>query len=186
MLAVGCTPEPMGAPAGSELTLIGEGIGVVETQQVVAADGMGILRTFQAYVEGPPDENDISYPLNNTQVEVLSTWYGAYVVAEGAVKMVDEFSDRCEELEAEGAVEAECAVWYNVDGEQYVEFAGEYQSADEFSPTYMSGVTDGRGVMSFYVFIDSVPFDENGEVLDFSVYGTIGVDDASVEMSLDI
>ncbi|MFZ5475345.1 MAG: hypothetical protein ACOZNI_01110 [Myxococcota bacterium] len=173
LLALACTPGPMGAPLGSTVEIHGEGLGVVDLSTMYTQDGVGLLKSFYAIVWGPEDtSSDQSSPLPGVQVEILSTWIGAYVVAEGAVQEVDDFSDRCEEIDN---ADAECAVWYSVNGERYVEFAGEYQNVDEFRPTYMAGVTDARGVMPFYLFIDALAFDDNDEPVDFQLYGTIGV-----------
>jgi hypothetical protein len=40
----------------------------------------------------------------------------------------------------------------------------------------MAGGTDNRGILDFYVFIDAIPVDSEGEVIPIPVYADIGVD----------
>ena len=57
----------------------------------------------------------------------------------------------------------------------YVEFAGDYEDLGGLKPNYMSGSTDNRGVLDFYTFVDSIPVDDEGEVLAVPFYASIGV-----------
>lgn len=176
LLTLACAPGPLGAEYGSEVTLLDPTLDhiYVGAEYAVPGDGIGLLLFQEAMVVDPE-----GLASNGVQVEIISGWSGAYVVSEGAVKLMTDFEADCD------PTELACAVWFDVQGEQYVEFAGEYESVEEFRPTYMSGVTNARGLMPFYVFIDSVPFDEELAPTAISLYASIGVSTASLSYEFD-
>ena len=171
LLTIGCAPGPIGAEAGSTITInetFEDGI-YMEAEYAVPGDGIGLLLLQEAVVVDPE-----GLAANGIQVEVISGFSGAYVVAEGAVKLITDYEANCD------LSEEDCAAWFDVQNEQYVEFSGEYETVGDFRPGYMSGVTNARGVMPFYVFIDSQPLDADFEPLPISVYASIGVATASL------
>lgn len=180
LLATGCASGPYAAPTGSTVTHLTEGQGLVlDAASVPAGDGIGHLVLEQALVEIPSGED--MAPGNNIQVEVVSGWAGAYLISEGAVKVVTEVEEAC----PEGTDDPACDAWFDAEGNAWYEFSGEYEDVDDFRPTYLSGASDHRGVFSWYVFIDSVPLDENGEPLVIPIYVSIGVDSVAYEYDFD-
>lgn len=105
---------------------------------------------------------DDGMPMDNIQVEVMSNWYGAYLIPQWAVKQVDypgapDYSD-CDS-DGDGMIDAdapdECAWVWDVESSTYVEFAVDI--AEGYQPTYLVAPTDHRGLLRVYVYIDSMP-----------------------------
>lgn len=170
-LATGCDGGPYGAPYGAYLEVPGDQGLIFDMAYSDPSDGIGLLALEQVRVVIDSEANDRTEPLNDIVVEITSGWADTYVVPAGAVTMVDSFAEACE-----GDASPECGYWYDSDSEQFVEFAGEYEDLGGLRPTYMSGVTNERGVLEFYVFFDSIPVDEDGEVIPIPLYASIGVD----------
>lgn len=168
LLATGCAPGPMAAPDGYSIErMSGEQGFIIDSAYIGAGDGLGWLAMEEAIVR-----DDLDVPANDIRVEVISGWSGAYVIAEEAVKVVSDLEESCES----GAEDPEnCDVWFDSNGNQHVEFSGEYENVDDFRPTYLASSSDRRGMLRYYVFIDSVPIDENGEPLAIPMYISIGV-----------
>lgn len=172
-LATACAPGPLAAPSGYTVEVPSEVQGfILDAAYISPGDGVGLLVLENALVL---DEEGI--PANGIRVEVVSGWSGAYVISESAVKIVSDLQEECD---ADPTVEG-CEVWYDANGDQHVEFSGEYLNVDDFRPTYLAGVSDNNGQMPFYVFIDSVPIDENGEPLAIPMYASIGVSVATFD-----
>lgn len=181
---LGCSAGPIGAPYGStlDLTNLDNVYFALDAGLLEPSDQRGALIKLEALVTVPGSYSD-PVPGNGIRVEVSSGWSEAYLLPESAVRVVDDFEVECDESGASSDPEDPCYAWFDNNNEVWVEFGGDYTDLENFRPTYFQGVTDARGTMGFYVFIDSVPVDADGEPVDFSVYGTINVDDDSVTFS---
>ncbi|MDP2306861.1 MAG: hypothetical protein Q8P18_12630 [Pseudomonadota bacterium] len=177
-LFVGCASGPYGAPDGAELTYMNDSdLGAIfDVSYNDPDDGIGLLMREQLMVTNEVLEGGGSrtMPLNNILVEVTSGWSAAYVIPSSVVVTVDDYETACDGDESD-----ECNAWFDIGEERYVEFAGEYNDLGGLRPTYMSAGTDGRGLLDFYVFIDSIPLDDDGEVIPIPLFASIGVDTAS-------
>lgn len=180
-LAVGCASGPYGAPNGAEITYVdGEADNgpIFDVGYNDPDDGIGLLLRAQVLVTntvlegGQGDTREM--PLNNVLVDITSGWSAAYVIPSTAVNTVDDYELSCEEDDS-----AECSAWFDIGEERYVEFSGGYTDLGGLRPTYMSAGTDGRGLLDFYVFIDSIPYDDDGEVIPIPLFASIGVDSVS-------
>jgi hypothetical protein len=164
-LVIGCSGAPYGAPMGAQLVVESTGA-IFDAAFNDPDDGVGLLLREQVMVV---DSGGV--PMPSILVEITSGWSAAYIIPSGAVKTVDEFETECESNAAE-----ECELWFDLETETYVEFSGDYVDLGGFRPTYMAGGTDNRGILDFYVFIDAIPVDSEGEVIPIPVYADIGVD----------
>ncbi|MDP2312505.1 MAG: hypothetical protein Q8P41_06330 [Pseudomonadota bacterium] len=174
-LSVGCAVGPYGAPSGAEVSYPGDAQGLIfDITYNDPDDGIGLLIKEFVTVTMDDASQDRVVPLNNIQVEITSGWPAAYVIPSTAVQLVDEYEAACE-----GDGSAECDAWFDIGEEHYYEFAGEYQDLGGLRPTYMSGGTDNRGTLEFYVFVDSIPYDDDGEVIPIPMYASIVVDTVS-------
>lgn len=151
-----------------------EALGYTVPEDLPAA--IGILQKVSAFVY----DGSSGIPYNNMQVEVFaSNIAGVYVLPEAAVLTVDTVQDLCDQ----GAADAEdCAAYFEdlPTGEFYEQMAMTYAYVSEenpYAPTYMSGVTDNRGVMDFYLFIDCL-------LGDLSVDVSVGT--ATAVLDLDV
>ncbi|MES2642551.1 MAG: hypothetical protein V4850_23910 [Myxococcota bacterium] len=178
-LSIGCASGPYGAPSDAIVTYKG-GVGslgaIFDVSYNDPDDGIGLLVREQVMVSrivsdgGDGGGETRELPLNNILVDITSGWSAAYVIPATAVTIVDEYEAGCDDDASE-----ECNAWFDIGEERYVEFAGEYNDLGGFRPTYMEGGTDGRGILEFYVFIDSIPSDDEGEIIPISLYASIGV-----------
>jgi hypothetical protein len=168
-LAVGCAPGPLGAPEGSTISVPADQGLIFDVAYSTPDDAVGLLVREHADVFGPDGR-----ALNGVLVEITSGWNGTYVIPSKAVQLVDEFEAGCD-----GDKSEECQAWFDTGTERYVEFSDEFQDLDGFRPTYMSTESDNRGMVDFYVFVDSIPSDDDGEVIPIPMYASIGVDTAS-------
>jgi PKD repeat protein len=167
-LALGCAAGPYGAPDGSTIVLrsdLADNGYIFDLSYNDPDDGIGLLVKESLVVYSPED-----LPMNDILVEVTSGWSAAYVIPVTAVKTVDQYQSECE-----GDASEECRAWFDIGTDSYVEFAGDYEDLGGLKPNYMSGSTDNRGVLDFYTFVDSIPVDDEGEVLAVPFYASIGV-----------
>jgi hypothetical protein len=173
-----CSSAPVGAPYGAELVVPDSPTYSLEAAYATAGDGAGQLYYGTVMVLAPPSYNNgTALPIQGIRVDLLSGWTGAYLVPEGVVKVVNDLDEACEG----GASEDEaCEAWYDTDGERYFELSGEYEDVDDIRPNFMQSVTNNRGMLNFYVFVDSSPTDDEGASMPFSVYVDIGVDSDSI------
>jgi hypothetical protein len=172
--ATGCAPPPIAAEYLSTLVVPEGGSFTMDSAYTTPGDGIGLLVENSVMVLDPDD-----LPSPGIQVDVVSGWSGAYVIPEGAVRVVADYQVGCE-----GSDDESCQAFFDAGNQQYVEFAGEYDEVEDFRPTYMSDTTDNRGFMTFYTFIDSVPTsEEDGTPESITVYVSIGVDDGTVTYS---
>jgi hypothetical protein len=139
---------------------------------------------------------DDGLPMDNIQVEVMSNWYGAYLIPQWAVKQVDyPGAPAYEECDSDGNGEIdpdapdECAWVWDVETSTYVEFAVDI--AEGYQPTYLVAPTDNRGLLRVYVYIDSMPSsvdsgeaeEESTNYSDISISASIGHDSGSMLIS---
>jgi hypothetical protein len=176
---VACVTEPVGAPYGAQVVVPDSPTYALEAAYATAGDGAGQLYFGTIMVLGPAQFGGgaTDVPLNNIRVNLVSNWTGAYLVPEGAVKSVNDLDEACE---GGASTDESCAAWYDTEGERYFELSGEYEAVDDIRPTYLQAVTDNRGLLNFYVFVDSAPSDSDGTSMPFSVYVDIGVDSDSI------
>ena len=176
LVLAGCAPGPIAAPFGSELVMPTD----IEFGQDSAYNAAGDLTggLFYTYIGvlGPD-----GYPLNNIQVEITSGWTGAYLIAEKAVRVVDEYETECTENPPDDPTDP-CYAWYDTEGQEFVEFSGDYAELGGFGPTYMSAPTDNRGLLAVYVFVDSVPYSED-TALSIPIFASIGVETQSFQLT---
>ena len=146
---------------------------VLDRAYAAPGDGTGALFMGTVLVRGPSDvefEGSDGTPLPGVRVDLLSGWSGAYLIPEGAVKIVADLDEACESSDDEA-----CQAWYDTEGARSFELAGEYEAVEGIRPTYYQAVTDDRGIVEFYVFLDSAPSNTEGEAAGFSVYASIQV-----------
>lgn len=185
-LLTGCAPGPLAAPLGSTIEVVegGEAMTwILDAAYATPGDGVGLLIPQQAMVWVPTAAGD-TVPGNNIRVEALTGWSGAYLLSASSVRTVNDLEVECEGIEDPTArEEAGCDTWfYDQETERYYEFSGTYEDVADFRPTYMAGVTDNRGIFDYYVFVDSVPVDEDGEALPIGIWLSIGVSSYAYEL----
>lgn len=177
---IGCGGGPYAAPYGAEvLGPEGDLSLSYDAGYAVPGDGYGALLRAAAFVHDPSDTLHGDLPLNDIKVEVTSGWTGAYLLPEAAVLVVDDYEQECDTSGATADETDPCHAWFDAEGEQYIEFGGDYTELGDFRPTYLSAPTDNRGILNFYVFVDSAPLDTNGVPVDIPVFIDIGVSSTS-------
>ena len=164
LLLAGCNPGPINAPYGYSLNLPVDLTFGMDAGFVAPGDGIGMLAMGDV---GVWDAD--GYPANGIKVEILSGWYGAYIIPEEAVTILTSFEEGC----ATAATDDICHAYFDPENGTYVEFTGNYESINEFHPNYYSGATDHNGVLRFYVLVDSVPIDQDGSPVSVPIYITI-------------
>ena len=167
-LLFACNPGPMGAEYGSEVIVPGDVDYVMDAGLATADDRAGML-SFGYLKVLDPEGN----PSSGIRVELISGWTGAYIIPEGAVRIVNDLDEACDE--GASADEA-CQAWYDTEGERYFEWSGEYEDVAEMRPNYVRTVTNNRGLVPFYVFVNSAPLGEQGTAQSFAIFASIGVD----------
>ena len=176
---IGCGGGPYAAPFGSIVTGPASDIGLVyDAGYAVPGDGYGALLRAQALVQ-----DSSLMPLNDIKVEVTSGWTGAYLLPEAAILVVDDYEQECDESGATSDETDPCHAWFDAEGEQYIEFGGDYTELGDFRPTYLSAPTNNRGFLYFYVFVDSAPLDSDGLAVDIPVFIDIGVNSTSFNIN---
>lgn len=173
-LSVGCAMGPYGAPFGAQVNRPDDTQGMIfDVGYNDPDDGIGLLvKEYVMVTNEVAQAGDlVEVPLNNILVEITSGYSATYILPASAVSYVDDYETSCE-----GDRSEECDAWFDIGEERYIEFSGDYKDLGGFRPTYGSGGTDNRGVFEFYVFIDSVPVDDEGEVFPIPLFASIGVD----------
>lgn len=176
----GCAPGPIAAPYGSSLVMPSDVDFSFDQAYSDSGDLTGGLFYTYIGVMGPD-----GLPLNGIQVEITSGWTGAYLIAERAVRVVDDYEQDCTTNPPDDP-EDPCYAWFDVEGQEFVEFAGDYAELGGFGPTYMSATTDNRGLLPVYVFIDSVPVDSDGEAVSVPIFASIGIETESFQLTASI
>ena len=164
-------PAPLGAYlVVPETTIVSWDV----TQAYNAIDvGYGLMLLFSFAVR---DAENYDFPVNNVQVEVLSSFPGAYLLPQAAIQADTSVPDGC----AQGFYPPdECALWFGDQGTEFSEIADGYVDIDHYHPTYMATTTDRRGLGYAGLFIDT-GLDDGGS---FELYFSVGVADASTEIT---
>ncbi len=193
-LLTACT-GPWPAPATAVISDL-EDFTLTPTSAHTSQDGIGTLVFGDVFIYDEVSE----MPLNDIEVELLSGWSGIYVLPESAIKLVQypnppsdvadgtaSVSDYCD-VNGDGFIDGDapdwCSWWWDTESAAFYEFGGDYAMTPEnYQPTYMIGSTDSRGVMRFYLYIDSMPYDAEGETFSgTSLWISIGVDQLTVEI----
>ncbi len=184
-LMFACTTGPFEAPPDASLQLWTSSYTFTWNPDFYFEDGLGYVYGEQVLVVGE-DRYGRQTGLPNIEVAIQSHWQGVYLLPEGAVKTVSDFEELCADP---GSISDEetaqlCEEFYaGEDNSQFYEVSGEYLLADgedaSFRPNFMTGVTDNRGVVPFYLFFDSFP----GADSDFSIGFNIGVDSDLIVVS---
>ncbi len=175
-LLAGCAPGPIAAPYGSSLVMPEDIEFGDDMAYAQAGDLTGGLFYTYIGVLGPD-----GLPLNGIQVEITSGWTGAYLIAEKAVRVVDTYEQDCNPLPEDTT--DPCYAWFDTEGQEFVEFAGDYTELGGFGPTYMSAPTDNRGLLPVYVFVDSIALDSTGEAVNIPIFASIGLETQSFQLS---
>lgn len=144
-------------------------------------DGEGVVLFADIVVE----DSSTDLPLEQIQIEVLSTWEGIYVLPAEAILTVsypeapEDWQEGYEEYCYDDAgnfdpSENEWCTWYydELNGSFY-EIAGDYADAGDFSPNMASGETDKRGIFRVFIYVDTFPGDQA------PLWISIGVDSTS-------
>lgn len=182
-LLVGCAPGPIAAPYGSSLVMPEDIEFGFDNAYSTAGDLTGGLFFTYIGVLGPDDGSAFAgEPLNGIQVEITSGWTGAYLIAEKAVRVVDDYEAACTENPPDDP-EDPCYAWFDTEGQEFIEFAGDYSELGGFGPTYMSAPTDNRGILPLYIFVDSVSTDSTGEVVNIPIFASIGTETQSFQLA---
>ncbi len=173
----GCAPGPIAAPYGSQLVMPEDISFAVDSSWTTPGDQVGGLFYTYIGVLGPDGE-----PLNDIQIEVTSGWTGAYLIAEQAVRVVDGYETNCATNPPTDPTDP-CYAWFDVEGQQYIEFSGDYAELGGFQPTYMSAATDNRGILPVYVFVDSVGVDSSDSPVNIPIFASIGTETLSFQLA---
>lgn len=161
-------PGPIGAEYGSQIIVPTDVDYVLDDGLATPDDQAGMLSYGYVTVLNP--EGD---PAPGIRVELISGWTGAYLIPAGAVRIVNDLDEACDG----GSSPSEaCQAWYDSAGDRYFEWSGEFEDVDSIRPNYVQAVTDNRGLVPFYVFVNSAPLGDEGDPQSFSVFASIGVD----------
>ncbi len=193
---VACSSGPYPAPATAAIQDF-EDYALTASSAHATQDGIGTLLLGDVMIF----DEESQMPLNGIEVEIMTAWSGVYVLPETAIKLVDypsapddvtsaeDVKSYCDIDPEDGYIDASapdwCSWWWDTESGMYYEFGGDYAATpDNYQPTYMIGGTDSRGLMRFYLYIDSLPNDGEGyEGTSFWI--SIGVDTLTVEIDAD-
>jgi hypothetical protein len=189
LLSAACGGGPYPAPAGTALSEI-EAFTIVPTTAHTTQDGFGTL-LFGDVIAYNESTNE---PLDGVQIEVMSNWSGMYVMPQSAIKLVDAPaapeevqngttapSELCD-TDADGLIDYDaeewCSWWWDTETEQFYQFGGDYaMTPSNYQPTYMTTGTDNRGLCRFYLYVDSLPYNEGANAYSgVTFWVSIGVD----------
>lgn len=181
-----CSEGPFDPPYDATIGSTTAGLTVIYNSAVTAEDGFGLVYHNQAVVKSE-DEYGRNLPLENIAVDVYSYWAGTYLLPAEAISKVEDFSVACAEGEGDEKFQEMCEVLLKDADQQFFELTGYYPLAVEdtgsdaasYRPNYFRGVTDNRGIVDFYLFIDSTP----GASTDFGVEMSISSDQAVLIIS---
>jgi hypothetical protein len=105
-------------------------------------------------------------PYNNVWISFMSTWHEIFTLPPEVIEAV--------ELPAEGN-------WGDVEG-TVAEIAG-YQADEEYRPTYYETATDKWGRGEVWIWVETMPTDDAGEVKDGGIIVDIGSDWKLIKMT---
>jgi hypothetical protein len=160
----GCVSAPVDAPyyariaefEDTEVPWVGcrrdQNTGELQNESCVSSDPIIFRLDARVY-------NDITgFPMNNIRIWYTSSYNRIYLLPQ-------------EVLEAIELPESEPGDgWYTATQDQqelWAEFRGTFE--DDYRPTYHEGYTNGSGVSTVWVFIESMPTDEQGQPLQSAI-----------------
>lgn len=182
-----CSEGPFDPPYDATIGSTTEGLTIVYTSTFADEDGVGAIYHNQAVVKHD-DEYGRNIPLENIAVDVYSYWPGTYILPAEAISKVETFQEACAAGEGDEKFQEMCAVLLSDPDALYLELTGYYPLAvdsdtgadnNSYRPNYLRGATDNRGILDFYLFIDSTP----GGGTDFGVEMSISSDQAVMIVS---
>jgi hypothetical protein len=212
-LTVGCMPTGgVNAPLGSSVSVSPGSLVVGNGPMIWYEDNVGLIEFADVSVS-----LDAS-PLENIKVEVKGPSSGTFLIPQQAIEAVDypyapeDFKSQRDEVCVDENGEFDntedwCAWYYDGVSGSYYDLGQSYadgEGADDdyvFRPSYHTGVTDGRGIMRFWYFVDAMPVadvgsgetDSAGNTLasgleitgEYTFYVTIGVDSTTLVITSD-
>lgn len=176
--ALGCVNGPIDAPYGSTVS-VPEGLIVGWNEAYNGVDDdVGAVTFFDVMVLDPD-----GYPLEGVLIEVNSNYGGLYLIPAEAIRTVDaptapeDLAASCEDEDGNYTGEDDACAWtYDTVTGTYFEFGAGYADAGGYSPTYMRDVSDDRGLLRVYGYLDAMPVDDEGVFGSVQITVSIGVD----------
>jgi hypothetical protein len=176
--AVGCVNGPIDAPFGSTVE-VPEGVTVIwDDAYNGVGDDIGALTFFDVMVFDPE-----GFPLEGALVEVNSNSGGVYIIPAEAIRTVDapaapeDIAAACEDEDGNYTGDDDACAWnYDTVSGTYFQFGSGYADAEGYAPTYQRDVTDGRGILRVYGYIDALGVDSDGNWGAAQITVSIGVD----------
>lgn len=195
-LGLGCLNGAIPAPASARIKVPGDytvGWSATYNDQ---HDQLGMI--LQGYLM-VYDANEDNMPLESIEVEMISGYPGVYLIPAEAVKLVGypeasvdptdqaAIEDVCTDANGNFKSDPEWCAWYwDTDTQQFYEISGQYVATDSnYAPNYFVGRTNGRGLLEYYIYVDSLPVFGDGGAYSFGtvqVTTSIGVDTATFEI----
>jgi hypothetical protein len=146
-----------------------------------AQDGLGEL--IFGYVRVFNDSDDLPVgPVQGITVDIQSQLDTLYLIPAGAVQIVEDVLNAClEDSTTEGCDD----YFFDTRGQQYFQIADSYTNlADDggpFLPNYLRAPSNERGLIEFFIFVDSAPPPGNTS----SVTATTGWQSATMIVATD-
>ncbi len=198
-LAAGCADGPYSAPAWASI-VVPDAITLGSSDAYLEQDNTGSLIIADVAVV----DEETGEPMNGIEVEVLTSWSGVYLLPEAAIKMVDypaapdgvssweDVSNLCD-TDQDGYIDADaedwCSWYWDLETGSFYQFGSDYADAEDYRPTYLISGTDNRGLLRFYVYVDSLPYEAGGEETasfgSANIYASIRVSSDSFEVGVD-
>jgi hypothetical protein len=152
----GCADGPYAAPSWAVID-VGDDITLAASTSFVDADNEGTLVAAQVMVlDGRTDA-----AMNDIEVEVTSEWSGVIVLPEDAVLVVEEPDAGSLGYDPDPAeVEAACDAGSGTDAWcawTWDTGSGTWYTFGEAGATSLLAGTDGRGVLGFTLFVNTLP-----------------------------
>ncbi|MBN1336331.1 MAG: hypothetical protein JXB39_10255 [Deltaproteobacteria bacterium] len=167
VLGAGCAEGPYAAPYWASV-VVGNDVVLEASEAFTDVDGEGTLAAAEVMVvDGRSD-----VPMPDIEVEVTSSAAGVYVLPEDAVQEVDGPGE---------------GTWLDaLSGRTYT---FDLDGGDVLPGSLVAG-TDGRGVLTFYLFVDALPREDASEkgLLDFAaaeIRASIQVDSDTFQVTAE-
>ena len=173
LLSMGCSSGIIDAPYGSSV-ITPSSMEINWTDAYNDYDLAGVVQLFDIQVLDPA-----GVPLENTRVEVSTSFGGVYIVPQESIELTgypsvpegitsqQDVRDYCvDENGNYTLVEDWCAWYWDTVNDQYYSFSGtyadNYTDTDSgelywFAPTYVNASTDNRGLFRGYLLVDTLP-----------------------------
>lgn len=122
-----------------------------------------VIFPLSIYVE----DEDTNLPINDVRVTFTSLWGDIYVMPQSVIEAV---------------VLPNSERWSDVDagGEVFAQFSGQYE--ENYQPTFHDTWTDAAGRARTWVFIERMPQDEAGQVVESTILIDMGVETVAFKM----